>query len=670
MIPLDKDPGVRPIGVVEVCRRIIGKAVMKIVKQDLQEAVGLHQFCVGYEAGCESAVHCMSTVFDTNEAILFVDASNAFNSLNRAVTLRNVRTICPVLAPILINTYRSPADLYANGQILSSQEGTTQGDPLGMAMYAIGTKPLICHLDGLASHQLWYADDSAAGGKLSNLKRWWEKLCEIGPQYGYFPNSSKTHLLVKPDSLHSAESIFSGTDIKVVSGGVEYLGGVIGSASFLEEVIEKKVKIWSEEIERLSIIAESQPHAAYAAFSHGISAKWTYFSRVSDFSRLPSDLQCFAHLENVIRSKFIPALTGSCQPSDLDRNLFALPIRLGGLGLFNPTCPLIDHYSTSASISSPLINCFFYPNIQFDPISCLEEQREIKFSLLSERRKMQVEHADHLRSQLTPSLQHSIDLSREKGASIWLSALPLDSYGFLLHKTAFRDALHLRYGWTIPNTPSHCVCGREFGVEHSLSCPKGGFPSIRHNEIRDITASLLSEVCHNVAVEPHLQPLSGEQMDLLSTNTEVNARLDIAADGVWGGRFERTYFDVRVFNPFAQSNLQSPPAATYRRHELDKTRLYDQRIREIEHSSFTPLIFSSSGGMGKIATTFYKRIAAMLAEKKHSSFSSVMGLIRCRLSFALLRSSIMCIRGARSSRSRPVMDTPFDLQIVESHLSV
>ena len=53
-------------------------------------------------------------------------------------------------------------------------------------------------------------------------------------------------------------------------------------------------------------------------------------------------------------------------------------------------------------------------------------------------------------------------------------------------------------------TPSHCACGTNFSVDHALSCPKGGFPSIRHNEVRDITAELLSEVCHDVEVEPHL----------------------------------------------------------------------------------------------------------------------------------------------------------------------
>ena len=143
----------------------------------------------------------------------------------------------------------------------------------------------------------------------------------------------------------------------------------------------------------------------------------------------------------------------------------------------------------------------------------------------------------------------------------------------------------------------------------------GGFPSIRHNEVRDVTASLLTEICHNVSVEPHLQPLSGELLSLRTANSTDNARLDIACDGFWGGRFERAFFDIRVFNPCAQSNKSSSLTATYRRHELEKRRSYDQRIREVEHGTFTPLVFSTTGGMGKAATVFYKRLASLLSDK-------------------------------------------------------
>ena len=94
-------------------------------------------------------------------------------------------------------------------------------------------------------------------------------------------------------------------------------------------------------------------------------------------------------------------------------------------------------------------------------------------------------------------------------------------------------------------------------VEHCLSCPKGGLPSIRHNKIRDFTADHLTEICPNVNVEPELQTISTETFRYLSTNTQDGARLDIAMNGFWGGRSERAFVDAKVFNPYAPSNSNS-----------------------------------------------------------------------------------------------------------------
>ena len=571
LIPLDKLPGVRPIGVVEVCRRIIGKAVMKIVKWDVMESVAGRQFCAGLNGGCEAAVHCMSMVFELNETSLFVDATNAFNSLNRATTLINLPNICPALAPILINTYRDPVSLFVNGETLTSKEGTTQGDPLGMAMYAIGIQPLIKHLESFNTQQIWYADDSTAGGNLENLRAWWDELCKLGPKFGYFPNSKKTHLLVKLSSLPRSEMVFADTNIKIVSDGVQYLGGAIGSESFIRRTLFQKVQLWSEEIVNLVEVAESEPHAAFAAFTHGISASWNYFSRVTDITSLATETNPFQQLETLIREKLVPALTGAKHFNDATRSLLSLPFRLGGLNLINPALYFPSLYQISRHIGSPLFNHYFSDSKSFDPIKASAIQQEIKSTVTSEHLQSLANFATDLKTQLDPIFQHSLNLSMEKGASNWLSALPIKSYSFHLHKSAFRDAIHLRYGWNIPDKPSTCTCGQPFSIEHTLSCAKGGFPSIRHNEIRDITASLLSEVCSNVEIEPHLQPLTGEQLTLQTANREPNARLDIAANGVWGGRFEKTYFDVRVFNPYAKTNMETSLMKTYRRQENDKT---------------------------------------------------------------------------------------------------
>ena len=137
----------------------------------------------------------------------------------------------------------------------------------------------------------------------------------------------------------------------------------------------------------------------------------------------------------------------------------------------------------------------------------------------------------------------------------------------MLHKGAFQYALVLRYNWQPQRVPSTCGCGAKFSVEHALSCPKGGFPFIRHNEIRDLTANLLTQVCSDVCIEPELQPMTGEVLSSATSNAQDGARLD---NGFWGGCFEWTFFDVRVFNPHAPSHRQSSLAACYRKQELLK----------------------------------------------------------------------------------------------------
>ena len=130
-VPLNKNPGVRPIGVGEVLRRIIGKAVMKVARNDIMRAAGPLQTCSGLPSSGEAAVHAVRESFEnpTVEGVLLVDASNAFNLKNRKVAISNMKHICPALETILTNCYQSPTRLFVTGggEILL-REGTTQGD--------------------------------------------------------------------------------------------------------------------------------------------------------------------------------------------------------------------------------------------------------------------------------------------------------------------------------------------------------------------------------------------------------------------------------------------------------------------------------------------------------------------------------------------------------------
>ena len=196
-----------------------------------------------------------------------------------------------------------------------------------------------------------------------------------------------------------------------------------------------------------------------------------------------------------------------------------------------------------------------------DPLDCFLQQREIKRSISGQKRNLNQERAKALYDILSPEYLRIVELASEKGASRWLTVLPIDSSEFALHKSAFRDALCLRYGWPCKDLPSQCKCGNQLSVDHLLSCPMGGYPSLRHNEIRDITASFLSEVCRNVSIEPRLQELSGELLTHRSANTTPNARLDVAADGVWGSRFERFFLmlecSIPLLPPIVMDLLQT-----------------------------------------------------------------------------------------------------------------
>ena len=235
LIALDKQSGVRPIGVGETIRWLLGKAILRVIGTDVIEATGASQLCAGQLGGCEAAVHAVRDLFSSLdcEAVLLVDASNAFNSLNRQNALRNIHSLCPALAVVVTNCYLLDVPLFIDGEVIYSAEGTTQGDPLAMVFYAVGLLPLIHHLSGNLCSQIWYADDAAACGSVSALREWCDELCMVGPGYGYFPNASKSWLIVKPDFHDIAFSTFNSASVNITTEGCRYLGSAIGSPAFL-----------------------------------------------------------------------------------------------------------------------------------------------------------------------------------------------------------------------------------------------------------------------------------------------------------------------------------------------------------------------------------------------------------------------------------------------------
>ncbi len=542
LVPLIKeDNGIRPVGIGETLRRIIGKCVSHVLKNDVQTACGTLQTCAGLESGIEAAVHAMKSTFqeDWCKVVMLVDADNAFNRLNRKVALANIEKLCPPLHTYLYNSYNTPSSLYLkDGTSILSQEGATQGDNLAMAKYALGTRPLLNSLaeetEGDEVMQVWFADDSTSGGSVEGVKKWWDHLKETGPKYGYYPKPSKTHIIVKDFAdLEEVQRTFGGEGIKITTQGQRHIGAALGSDAFKEEFVKMKVDKWVKDVEELAIIAEDEPQSVFSAFNTAIVHRWTFIQRtVGGIS------EYFEPLEDVIRNKLIPALVGR-QVSDDEREMLSLPYRFGGMGIQNPVETADHEYKTSVAVTKNLTQLIISQDMDVTKVNAVQTQ-ETKIKLRAAKELRLKKQADELKERMNLSQKRYFEGAQEKGASSWLSSLPIKRLGYVLNKQEFVDAVCLRYGWEIKGIPKVCACGKQNNTDHSLICKLGGFVIMRHNKVRDVEASLMREVCKDVQVEPLLLPANEEEL-MPRTISGPGARLDVVARDVWSGG-EKNFF--------------------------------------------------------------------------------------------------------------------------------
>jgi hypothetical protein len=124
-----------------------------------------------------------------------------------------------------------------------------------------------------------------------------------GTAYGYFPNAEKSWIIVKEGNLEEAKEIFQNTGINITVEGRRHLGSALGDTAFVERFVQMKVESWVGEIQSLAEIARTQPHAAYAAYTHCVMSKWNFLMRT-----LPGISDLLQPLEEAIATKLIPAI--------------------------------------------------------------------------------------------------------------------------------------------------------------------------------------------------------------------------------------------------------------------------------------------------------------------------------------------------------------------------
>ena len=325
----------------------------------------------------------------------------------------------------------------------------------------------------------------------------------------------------------------------------------------------------------------------------------------------------------------------------------------------NKTAISYQHYLDSLHANEPLTDTIFEQQNELS-VETIAAQKAKKAELSEKNRAAAQARYLELYEASSPEIKRCLVLAQEKGASSWLTSKPREENDLILNKQNFRDSMALRYGWPIPDLATKCVCGESFDPDHALLCPHAGFTIGRHDHLRNLFAKMLTKVCSEVAIEPPLIPITGETFDLKSTIKGPGARSDVSARGFWTP-MQRAFFYIKVTHLNAPSYRQKEPSVVYRLHEKEKKRKYNRRIIEIEQGHFTPLILSTSGGMGPECAIFVKLLAKKIAQKKNEDQSDVMRVLRTQIRFAVLKATLIAIRGTRGSIYQKKTDESADI---------
>ena len=697
LVALDKQPGVRPIGIGEVYRRLIAKCVIAMCGYQATSACGNFNLCAGLPAGIEGAVHAISKATesyteestlddlpqDLTEALsspieeaddiqimtqevtvdmpqvdvskihatLLVDARNGFNELSRKTMLWTVRHLWSNGSRFAFNCYRHSAQLILRNphgpcSIILSQEGVTQGDPISMILYGLALTPLakMMRKENPSIVQPWYADDCAMSGPALDIATSMNQLQHLGPARGYFPEPAKSILICHPSHREALKMALADFDFKY-EDGFRYVGGFIGTTLARDNWLAPQITKWTNAIRLLARVATHFPQAAYVGLTRSLQMEWQYLQRV-----VPGVADSFEPVEKALVDEFLPALLGENVLFAELREVLSLPIKSAGLGISNPMSTASECHRVSKACTQSLTDSL----LDGEDLDVVVYGREVKQQQRQEAHGRRMDHSTalaNLLDKMSPSKARRIERAKETGG--WLSILPNSLNGTTLERDEFRDSLRIRYGLAPLNLPMHCDgCGDPFTVQHAMTCKKGGLVMRRHEAVAAEWHDLCARATTSTSVSDEPLIYTGQSRLLeAGVGGEIldELRGDVGVHGFWR-RGQQTIFDVRVTNTECASQRRRDPRKVLASHEKLKKQKYLEPCLA-QRKNFTPLVFSVDGLRGVETEAACKRLASLLSKKWKRDYSEVCGFVRSRLSLALVRSASFCLRGARGDPS-------------------
>lgn len=642
LLPFAKpDGGVRPIAIGQIWRRLMAKTVILITRAEPAEACGSLQLCCGLDSGVEGGIHAARQFWEAHSTepeigFLQVDADNAFNRLDKTAMLWVVRHEWPSGAMFIFNCYKHHAFLVIHGDSgelhsLLSQTGVAQGCPLSMFLYGLTLVPLIKKLQHLHPNctQIFFADDGNAGGTWAQLRQYWSSLCKLGPQYGYFPNSTKTKLLVPEQSLQNAQSYLRLHRLQFqLKTGNRFLGGFIGNEAQFPEWLKEKTDTWLACLEDLEPLFQHHPQTAFTALQKSLQHEWQFIQRVN-----PCPPASFQKLEDSISQSLLPALFGQAPP---ERALTALPFKFAGLSIPDPTKTCTTNLEVSVEVTKLVVTTLLDPTTQFTVATNLQTVKEARATCTADANTRNETTLLALAS--TRDTAGKNQLERATLASRFLSVFPSYSNDTHLSAQEFRDRLHYRYGMQPSDLPTHCDgCNKPFSVDHAMSCSKGGLINARHNELIHAVGDLYTELKSpsSVQTEPMIYPPNEGKED----------RGDLLLRGLFSNATD-CIIDVTIVDLNAQTYRNRSTESVLKQKEREKKRHYLKPCQN-QRRHFAPFVASTDGALGKEAKAILQTIAHRLSEKWQQPKSTVMSYISGKIAITLARACHRCLRGSR-----------------------
>ena len=647
LIALEKpDGGVRPIAMGCTPRRLAAKIIAFETRKFCEIELRPNQVGVGTPKGAEAAVHALRSYLENpstaNKVLLKIDFKNAYNTIRRDVILNLVKQKLPKVYNFAHQCYSKSTNLIFDSEVLLSQEGVQQGDPLGGLFFSLGIQDEIVR-KMKSEFNCWYLDDGSLAGDLKTVLGDFTEITKAAETHGLDLNATKCELfLINPISDDCKDALAS---FNLVKNGVKLIPKhqltLLGAPIFpeaIEEVLQQKISDLENMTERLKVIDSHE--ALYLLRNCFAMPKLTYFLRTSPCFTKPETLKKF---DDIIRTSLINIL--NIPLSEMSYDQATLPVAKGGLGIRPASEIAIPGFLSSVHASTAIANTLLpqtlqqHANVHWESALDIWKEKSGK-NEIPEDPMYQASWDKPLYEARFENLFQQANNVHEKArllaissesASDWLHALPIPSLGLHLDPIALGIACGLRLNAKVCQ-PHVCICGAmvEENGRHGLACGRQQGRHPRHSEINELVKRALVQA---------QQPAIREPRGLTRTDDK---RTDGMTQFAWK-EGKNLLWDVTVADTLCASHVNrcsKYPGAAAEKLESNKFTTYRELL---DNYYFVPVGIETFGAWGPEGHKLIKEIGKKLKEVTGEQRSTF--FLTQRISMAIQRGNSSSVQG-------------------------